>query len=51
MPELSVVIIAADADQRSMLQVLVDGTSVARAVLTTSTYPVAANDAIVRRIE
>ena len=51
MPELSVVIIAADADQRSMLQVLVDGTSVARAVLTSSTYPVAATDAIVRRIQ
>ncbi len=51
MPELSVVIIAGDSDQRSMLQVLVDGTSVARSVLTTSTYPVAASDAIVRRIE
>jgi pilus assembly protein CpaE len=51
MPELSVVIVAADADQRSMLQVLVDGTSVARAVFSSSTYPVATTDPIVRRIQ
>jgi pilus assembly protein CpaE len=51
MPELSVVIVAADSSQRSMLQMLVDGTSVARAVFTSATYPVAGTDAIVRRIQ
>ena len=33
MPELSVVIVAADNEQRAVLQVLVDGTSVARTVI------------------
>src|SRR6266700_3201628 len=51
MPELSVVIVAADSDQRSVLQVLVDGTSVARTAFSASTYPVAATDPIVRRIQ
>lgn len=51
MPELSVVIVSSDPDQRSMLQVLVDGTSVAKAVFTASTYPVAASDPLVRRIQ
>lgn len=51
MPELSVVIVASDPDQRSVLQVLVDGTSVARAVFSASTYPVATADPIVRRIQ
>lgn len=51
MPELSVVIVASDPDQRSVLQVLVDGTSVARAVFSASTYPVATTDPIVRRIQ
>ena len=51
MPELSVVIVSSDPDQRSMLQVLVDGTSVARAVFSASTYPVAAEDPLVRRIQ
>jgi pilus assembly protein CpaE len=51
MPELSVVIVASDPDQRSMLQVLVDGTSVAKAVFSASTYPVAAADPLVRRIQ
>ena len=32
MPELSVVIVATDNEQRTVLQVLVDGTSVARTV-------------------
>jgi DNA-binding NarL/FixJ family response regulator len=50
MPELSVVIIAADNEQRAVLQVLVDGTSVARAVHTHASFPLAANDPIVRRI-
>ena len=51
MPELSVVIVAADAEQRSMLQVLVDGTSVARAVFSSGTYPVATTDPVVRRVQ
>jgi pilus assembly protein CpaE len=50
MPELSVVIIAADNEQRAVLQVLVDGTSVARATQTHASFPMAANDPIVRRI-
>jgi pilus assembly protein CpaE len=51
MPELSVVIVAADNEQRAVLQVLVDGTSVARAVHTHTSFPVAANDPLVRRIQ
>lgn len=51
MPELSVVIVSADAEQRTVLQVLVDGTSVARAVHTCASYPLAATDPVVRRIQ
>ena len=51
MPELSVVIVAADAEQRAVLQVLVDGTSVARAVHTCGSFPVAAADPVVRRVQ
>jgi pilus assembly protein CpaE len=51
MPELSVVIIAADNEQRAVLQVLVDGTSVARAVHTQASFPVAATDPLVHRIQ
>jgi pilus assembly protein CpaE len=51
MPELSVVIVAADSEQRAVLQVLVDGTSVAHAVHTCASLPVAANDPVIRRIQ
>lgn len=51
MPELSVVIVAADGEQRAVLQVLVDGTSVARAVHTTGSFPVAGTDPVARRIQ
>jgi pilus assembly protein CpaE len=51
MPELSVVIIAGDNEQRAVLQVLVDGTSVARSVHTCATYPVAATDPVMRRVQ
>src|SRR2546422_4109161 len=51
MPELSVVIVASDSEQRAVLQVLVDGTSVARGVHTCPSYPVAATDPVVRRIQ
>lgn len=50
MAELSVVIVAADNEQRTVLQVLVDGTSVARTVHTCASFPVAAADAVVRRV-
>jgi len=49
MPELSVAIFATDNDQRAVLQVLVDGTSVARTVCTNSTMPPAANDPAIRK--
>ncbi len=50
MPELSVVIVAPDAEQRSVLQVLVDGTTVARTVHTCTSFPVAASDPVARRV-
>jgi pilus assembly protein CpaE len=51
MPELSVVIVASDSEQRAVLQVLVDGTSVARAVHSCANFPVAVTDPVVRRIQ
>src|ERR1700722_17217663 len=51
MAELSVVIVATDNEQRSVLQVLVDGTSVARTVHTCANFPVAASDPITRRVQ
>src|ERR1700683_5448162 len=51
MSELSVVIVATDHEQRTVLQVLVDGTSVARTVHTCASFPVAASDPIMRRVE
>ncbi len=50
MAELSVVIVATDNEQRALLQVLVDGTSVARTVQTCSSFPVAAADPVIRRV-
>ncbi|HTA23716.1 MAG TPA: cellulose synthase operon protein YhjQ/BcsQ [Terriglobales bacterium] len=51
MPELSVVIVASDSEQRAVLQVLVDGTSVARTAHTCASFPVAATDPVTRRIQ
>jgi len=51
MPELSVVIVANDSEQRAVLQVLVDGTSVARVVHTCASYPAAATDPVMRRVQ
>src|ERR1700678_1978083 len=51
MPELSVVIVATDNEQRTVLQVLVDGTSVARTVHTCASLPVAASDPVTRRVQ
>lgn len=50
MPELSVVIVATDSEQRALLQVLVDGTSVARTVHTCANFPVAGADPVTRRV-
>src|SRR5579871_4383448 len=50
MPELSVVIVATDNEQRTVLQVFVDGTSVARTVHTCASFPVSASDPIARRV-
>jgi len=50
MPELSVVIVAQDNEQRSLLQVQVDSTSVARVVHTCASYPAVATDPVLRRV-
>ncbi|HET6178331.1 MAG TPA: cellulose synthase operon protein YhjQ/BcsQ [Candidatus Sulfotelmatobacter sp.] len=50
MPELSVVIVATDNEQRAVLQVLVDGTSVARTVHACASFPGSASDPITRRV-
>ncbi len=50
MPELSVVILATNNEQRSLLQALVDGTNVARTVFASGGMPVAATDPLLRRI-
>ena len=47
---LSVVIASTDNEQRAVLQVLVDGTSVAHTVHTCASFPVAASDPVTRRV-
>ncbi len=51
MPELSVAVFATDNDQRAVLQVLVDGTNVARTVCSNASLPSAANDPVIRRTQ
>ncbi|MGA7288800.1 MAG: AAA family ATPase, partial [Terriglobales bacterium] len=51
MPELSVAVFATDNDQRAVLQVLVDGTSVAFTVCSHATLPMAANDPVIRKTQ
>jgi pilus assembly protein CpaE len=51
MPELSAIIVASDSEQRAVLQVLVDGTSVARTAYSSSSLPLLATDPVVRRIQ
>jgi pilus assembly protein CpaE len=51
MPELYVVIFAPDSEQRAVLQVLVDGTGVAKTVQTSQIFPVAATDPVMRKIQ
>ena len=46
MPELLVIIVATDHVQRAVLQALVDGTGIARTVLTCGNFPVAASDPV-----
>src|SRR2546422_5307009 len=48
MPELSVVIVAQDSEQRAILQVLVDGTSVARTVHSCAIFRVVPSAPVVR---
>src|ERR1035438_8020106 len=50
MPELSVVIVATDNEQRAVMQVLVDGTSVARTVHTCAGFRSADSDRVTRRV-
>ncbi|HEY1463282.1 MAG TPA: cellulose synthase operon protein YhjQ/BcsQ [Terriglobales bacterium] len=51
MPELSVAVIASDPDQRTMLQVLVEGTHVARVALVSSSFPIMASDPSLPKIQ
>ncbi len=51
MPELSVAVFATDNDQRAVLQVLVDGTSVAHTVCAQSNLPAAATDSVIRKTQ
>jgi pilus assembly protein CpaE len=51
MSELSVVVVAQDGEQRTVLQVLVDGTGVARTQHSCTTYPVVATDPVMRRMQ
>lgn len=50
MAELSVAILAADHEHREVLQLLVDGTNVAKTAHTFPSFPVSATDSVVRRI-
>jgi pilus assembly protein CpaE len=51
MAELLVAIIATDSEQRAVLQVLVDGTSVARTVHSATSYPTVATDPFFSRVQ
>jgi pilus assembly protein CpaE len=50
MPELSVAVFATENEQRAVLQVLVDGTSVARTISSSSQLPVSASDLVLRKM-
>jgi pilus assembly protein CpaE len=51
MPELSVLILTSDEDQRTLLPILVDGTAIARTVNTIFGFPLGTTDPVVRRIK
>lgn len=50
MPELSVAVFATESEQRAVLQVLVDGTSVARTVTSSNQLPVSLSDPALRKL-
>ena len=50
MAELSVAIIATDNEQQAVLNALIEGTSVARPVLTCSSHPMTASDPVARKL-
>src|SRR5258708_33371360 len=50
MPELAVVVLSRENEQRSILQLLVEGTRVARPVQSFGSFPLASTDPVVRRI-
>jgi pilus assembly protein CpaE len=51
MSELAVAILAIDDEQRTLLQMLVDGTTIARTVHSFNGFPVATTDSVLRRIQ
>ncbi|PYV80245.1 MAG: hypothetical protein DMG96_00840 [Acidobacteria bacterium] len=51
MPELAVAVVARDSEQRSILQLLVEGTRVARVAASFGSLPLAPADPIVRRLQ
>lgn len=51
MSELAVAILAIDDEQRTLLQMLVDGTTIARTVHGFNGFPVATTDVVLRRIQ
>jgi len=51
MAELSVAILAADEEQRTVLQMLVDNTTIARTAYTSGAFPVGGTDVTLRRIQ
>src|SRR5690349_15533093 len=50
MAELSVAVLAANDEHREVLQLLVDGTNVAKTAHTFASFPVGGTDSLVRRI-
>jgi pilus assembly protein CpaE len=51
MPQLSVVVITSDEDQKALLQVQVDGTAIARMTHCFTSYPQVEGDSVIRRIQ
>ncbi len=51
MSELAAIVIGTDPDQRTVLQMQLDGTAVAKTVHSFSSFPASASDPIVRRIQ
>lgn len=51
MPELSVAVISVDSDQRTMLQVLVEGTHVARVSAAVASFPLAVSDVSFQKLQ